>query len=32
MRIIKKGFKELGFCAVCGGNCDNRCGEQCLIK
>ncbi|MCR5721016.1 MAG: Clo7bot family Cys-rich peptide [Lachnospiraceae bacterium] len=34
MKIIRKqtGRFEVGFCAQCGGNCDNRCAQQCLSK
>ncbi len=33
MRYIKKPAKkyEPGFCVACGGNCDNRCQDQCVV-
>lgn len=33
MKFIKKPAKkyEPGFCAACGGNCDNRCKDQCVV-
>lgn len=32
MRFIKQPAKrfEPGFCAACGGNCTNRCEDQCV--
>lgn len=33
MKYIKEPAKkfEPGFCAACGGNCDNRCKDQCIV-
>ena len=33
MKYIKKTAKkyEPGFCAACGGSCDNRCKAQCVV-
>ncbi len=33
MKYVKEPAKkyEPGFCAACGGNCDNRCADQCVV-